>query len=65
MDHHIVEVPGSDGHSGCAVMEPDDADGPTKAQEARECIDRWSTEREDMNAELGGIARDSGTGTED
>ena len=65
MDQRVVEVPGSDGHSGIFLMDPDEADDPAKVQEVRDFIDQWTTEREAMNAELDGIARASNRGTDD
>ncbi|MFI0756757.1 hypothetical protein ACH4PX_05155 [Streptomyces anulatus] len=65
MDQQVVEVPGSDGHSGFVLMDPEEADDPAKVQEVRDFIDQWSTEREAMDIELDGIARASNPSTED
>ncbi|MFJ2575130.1 hypothetical protein ACIOYT_32535 [Streptomyces halstedii] len=59
MDQQIVEVPGSDGHSGFVLMDPEEADDPAKVQEVRDFIDQWTTEREAVDIELDGIARAS------
>ncbi|MEU9064921.1 hypothetical protein AB0D13_40360 [Streptomyces sp. NPDC048430] len=59
MDQQIVEVPGSDGHSGFVLMDPEEADDPAKVQEVRDYVDQWTTEREAMDIELDGIARAS------
>ncbi|MER5363418.1 hypothetical protein [Streptomyces sp. NPDC002785] len=65
MDQQIVEVPGSDGHSGFVLMDPEEADDPAKVQEVRDFIDQWSTERESVSNELDGIARASNLSTDD
>ncbi|MFF1267166.1 hypothetical protein ACFVZE_15155 [Streptomyces anulatus] len=65
MDQQVVDVPGSDGHSGFVLMDPEEADDPAKVQEVRDFIDQWSTEREAVDIELDGIARASNANTED
>ncbi|MBM7054109.1 hypothetical protein JS521_09575 [Streptomyces sp. RHZ10] len=65
MDQQVVDVPGSDGHSGFVLMDPEEADDPAKVQEVRDFIDQWSTEREAVDIELDGIARVSNPSAED
>ncbi|MFD9807603.1 hypothetical protein ACFWZZ_10905 [[Kitasatospora] papulosa] len=65
MDQQIVEVPGSDGHSGFVLMDPEEADDPAKVQEVRDFIDQWATKREAVDIELDGIARASNPSTDD
>ncbi|MFD4863169.1 hypothetical protein [Streptomyces atratus] len=65
MDQRVVEVPGSDGHSGFVLMDPEEADDPAKVQEVRDFIDQWTTEREAMDIELDGIARASNPSIDD
>ncbi|MEU2578663.1 hypothetical protein ACIP3B_35825 [Streptomyces anulatus] len=65
MDQQVVDVPGSDGHSGFVLMDPEEADDPAKVQEVRDFIDQWSTDREAMDIELDGIARASNASTDD
>ncbi|MFJ9662681.1 hypothetical protein ACIRPR_32570 [Streptomyces griseoflavus] len=47
MDQQVVELSGSDGHSGFVLMDPEEADDPAKVQEVRDFINRWTAERED------------------
>lgn len=65
MDQQVVEVPGSDGHSGFLLMDPEEADDPAKVQEARDLIDQWAAQREAVDIELDGIARASTPNTDD
>ncbi|MFJ2232105.1 hypothetical protein [Streptomyces halstedii] len=65
MDQQVVEVPGSDGHSGFVLMDPEEADDPAKVQEVRDFIDQWTTEREAVDIELDGIARASNPSIDD
>ncbi|GGT78439.1 hypothetical protein GCM10010207_88070 [Streptomyces atratus] len=65
MDQRVVEVPGSDGHSGFVLIDPEEADDPAKVQEVRDFIDQWTTERETMDIELDGIARASNPSIDD
>jgi hypothetical protein len=56
MDQRVVEISQDNGDSVFVLMDPEDADDPTKVQEVKDFVNQRRSDRERMDAELGGIA---------